>query len=300
MNLRAIDLNLLVVLDALLDEGHVSRAAARLGLSQPATSSALDRCRHLFGDPLLVRGRGVMRPTPKAETLRAPLKAMLAQLAAVLDPPAVDLRTIVQAVRIVMADHPATAIIGPLHRRLQVTAPGIDLVVQPWAGAAAALDLLARGAADLAVSVFPVLDQDFRRRELLTERYVVMMRRDHPAAAGFDLERWLAWPHILVSGRAETRGALDDALARLGLDRRIGLVIPSFLMVPPLVAGSDLIAMLPSRCLPAGAERDFALFDPPIPVDGFPVHLAWHVRRDRDPAVRHVADMIEQLMGTAD
>ncbi len=299
MNLRAVDLNLLVVLDALLDEGHVSRAAARLGLSQPATSSALDRCRHLFGDPLLLRGRGVMRPTAKAESLRAPIKAVLAQVAAVLDPPAVDLGTIVQAVRIVMADHPAAAMIGPLHDRLRATAPGIDLVVQPWAGAAAALDLLARGAADLAVSVFPVLDQDFRRRELLMERYVVMMRRGHPAAADFDLERWLAWPHILVSGRGETRGALDDALARLGLNRRIALVIPSFLMVPPLVAGSDLIAMLPSRCLPPDALGQFAVFDPPIPVDGFPVHLAWHVRGDRDPAVRHVAGLIENLMGQA-
>lgn len=294
MNLRAVDLNLLVVLDALLDEGHVSRAAARLGLSQPATSSALDRCRHLFGDPLLERGRGVMRPTPKAEALRGRLKALLAQVEAVLDPPVVDLARISQVVRIVMADHPATAIVGPLHDRLGQGAPGIDLVVQPWHGAAAALDLLARGAADLAVSVFPRLDPSFRRRDLLEERYVVLMRHGHPAARRFDLDRWLAYPHILVSGRGDTRGALDDALAREGRSRRVGLVVPSFLMVPPLVAGSDLIAMLPSRCLPAGPG--FAVRDPPIPVEGFPLHLAWHVRRDRDPAVRHVAGLIEDLL----
>ncbi len=296
MNLRSIDLNLLVVLDALLDEGHVSRAAARLGLSQPATSSALDRCRHLFGDPLLERGRGVMRPTPKAEGLRAPLKALLAQVEAVLDPPAVDVAAISQVVRIVMADHPAVAVVGPLHERLGRSAPGIDLVVQPWHGAAAALDLLARGAADLAVSVFPALDPTFRRRDLLDERYVVLMRRGHPAARRFDLERWLAFPHVVVSGRGDTRGALDDVLARQGRTRRVGLVVPSFLMVPPLVAGSDLIAMLPSRCLPAAARRDFVVRDPPIPVDGFPLHLAWHVRRDRDPAVRHVAGLIEALL----
>lgn len=296
MNLRSVDLNLLVVLDALLDERHVSRAAARLGLSQPATSSALDRCRHLFGDALLERGRGMMRPTPKAEALRDQVKALLAQVEAVLDPPAVALHRITQVVRIVMADHPATAIVGPLHGRLAATAPGIDLVVQPWHGAAAALELLARGAADLAVSVFPQLDPAFRRRDLLEEHYVVLMRRGHPAARRFDLERWLAFPHIVVSGLGDARGALDDVLARQGRTRRVGLVVPSFLMVPPLVAGSDLIAMLPSRCLPAEAKRGFVVRDPPIAVEGFPLHLAWHVRRERDPAVRHVAALIEDLL----
>jgi DNA-binding transcriptional LysR family regulator len=292
MNLRAIDLNLLV----LLDEGHVSRAAARLGLSQPAMSSALDRCRHLFGDPLLERGRGLMRPTPKAEALRGPLKALLAQVEAVLDPPEIDLARLSQVVRIVMADHPGIAIVGALHQRLARSAPGIDLVVQPWHGAAAALDLLARGAADLAVSVFPALDPSFRRRDLLDEHYVVLMRRGHPAARRFDLERWLAYPHIVVSGRGDTRGALDDVLAREGRTRRVGLVVPSFLMVPPLVAGSDLIAMLPSHCLPPDAGKAFVVRDPPIAVEGFPLHLAWHIRRDRDPAVRHVAGLIEDLL----
>ncbi len=275
---------------------HVSRAAARLGLSQPAMSSALDRCRQLFGDTLLERGRGVMRPTPKAEALRAPLKALLGQVEAVLDPPAVDLRSVVRVVRIVMADHPAIAVVGALHRRLTESAPGIDLVVQPWAGAAAALDLLARGAADLAVSVFPALDPAFRRRDLLMERYVVLMRRGHPAARRFDLARWLRYPHIVVSGRGDTHGALDEVLARDGLRRRVGLVVPSFLMVPPLVAGSDLIAMLPRHCLPDGAAGGFVVRDPPLAVDGFPLHLAWHVRCDRDPAVRHVAGLIEELL----
>jgi DNA-binding transcriptional LysR family regulator len=289
MNLRGIDLNLLVVLDALLDEAHVTRAATRLALSQPATSSALDRCRHLFDDPLLERAGGGMKLTPKAEALRGPLRALLADVEAVISPPQQDLLTIRRAVRIVMADHPAAMLAPALLADLAVSAPGIDLVIQPWHGAAAALDSLARGDSDLAVSVFPAVENALRREQLLFETYVVAMRADHPAAEGFDLERWLAWPHVLVSGRGETRGALDQALAAHGRERRVGVVVPSFGMVAPLLLSTDLVAMLPRRCLPTADREAFAVFEPPIPVEGFPLHLAWHARRDDDQAVRHVA-----------
>lgn len=124
----------------------------------------------------------------------------------------------------------------------------------------------------------------------------VLMRRGHPAAAAFGLEVWLAHPHVLVSGQGATRGALDEALARLGRSRRVGVVVPSFLLVPPLLAGSDLIALLPGRTLPADPQGRFVDFAPPIPVPGFPLHLAWHARRDRDVAVRHVAALVQAVL----
>jgi DNA-binding transcriptional LysR family regulator len=294
MNLRGIDLNLLVVLDALLQEAHVSRAAARLNLSQPATSSALDRCRQLFRDPLLERAGSRMRLTPKAEALRQPLRQVLQDMAAVLGAPDPPLSALRQTVRVVMADHPAIIAAPALHAALAGSAPGIDLVLLPWLGAAAALEALERGRADLAVSVFPMPGPDFRREELLREDYRVVMRQDHPAAAGFGLGPWLAWPHVLVSASGTTQGALDEALARHGLRRRVGMVVPSFLMVPPLLAGSTLIAMLPSRCLPSGAG--WAVFPPPLPVEGFPLHLAWHRRRDGDAGVRHVAALLREAL----
>ena len=296
MNLRSIDLNLLVVLDALLDEAHVSRAAARLNLSQPATSSALDRCRHLFDDPLLERGKGGMRLTPKAEALRDPLKVLLAGIAAVVDAPEEPLSEIRRTVRIVTADHPGIVIAGPLHRALARTAPGIDLVIQPWHGAPTALESLARGASDIVLSVFPTIDEAaFHRETLLEEHYVVAMRKGHPAVEGFCLDNWLAYPHVLVSGRGDTRSDLDDRLAALGRTRRIGIVVPSFLMVPPLLEDGDLIAMTPSHCLPPDASDRFDILPPPIPVPGFPLHLAWHRRRDRDRAVQHVAGELRAI-----
>ncbi|MBA8900461.1 LysR family transcriptional regulator [Phyllobacterium sp. P30BS-XVII] len=295
MNLRSVDLNLLVVLDALLDEAHVSRAADRLGLSQPATSSALDRCRHLFDDALLERGKGMMRLTPKAESLRVPIKNLLAQITLVLDPPDIDLATIHQTVRILTADLPAVAIIGPLRERLARSAPGIDLVIQPWHGTEDSLDKLAKGAVDLAVAVFPKTDVSFRRVDLLHEHYVVMMRKDHPAAKDFTLDRWLEFPHVIVSGQGHRYSPLDEELAKIGRERRVGIVVPSFLMVPPLVENSDMIAMTPSLCVPADS-MGFALFEPPIPVEGFTLHLAWHVRRDEDRAVQHVGGIIRELL----
>lgn len=290
MNLRSLDLNLLVILDALLDEAHVSRAADRLGLSQPAASAALQRCRHLFRDELLERGRGTMRRTAKAESLRAPLKSLLAGVTDLLDPPELPLARIRQCLRIVMADYPALFVIGPLQRALADTAPGIDLVIQPWHGAAAAKAALVEGSTDLAISVFADDDADIQRDEVLTEHYVIALRPGHPAIPGFDLERWLTWPHILVSGPGEARSPLDADLARLGRTRRVGLVVPSFGMVPDLLRGSDMIAMLPSRVM--AAAGDLVALPTPIPVTGFSLHLAWHQRRAKDRALRHVAAML--------
>lgn len=294
MNLRSIDLNLLVILDALLDESHVSRAASRLGLSQPATSAALQRCRHLFRDDLLERGRGTMRLTPKAVTLRASLKSLLAEVTDLVDPPNVSLADIRQTIRISMADYPALFVIGPLLENLRDTAPGIDLVIQPWHGADAAKAALIEGATDIAISVFPNTDDDIQREELLTEHYVVAMREGHPVVEKFDLESWLSFPHIMVSGRGDQRSPLDAQLAKLGHVRRIGLVVPTFQMVPNLLQTSDMIAMLPSRVAPISGElRTFAT---PIPVSGFTLHLAWHRRQINDAGLQHVAKLLTRLL----
>lgn len=296
MNMRGIDLNLLTILDALLDEAHVSRAADRLGLSQPATSAALERCRHLFGDPLLERAKGGMRRSARAEALRAPLRAMLGDVARLVHPDPVPLAALARVVRLVMADHPASVILAPLLARLCQSAPGIDLVVMPWHGADAAVAALERGETDLAVSVFAGAPDSIRRQTLLHEDYAVLMRQGHPAAADFDLGRWLDHPHVVVSGRGAARGPVDQVLAKRGLQRRVGLVVPSFLMVAPVVADTDLIALMPRHCLPPRDDARFMRHAPPIPVPGFALHLARHARSGTDPAIAHVAEEITLAM----
>ncbi|MHC5233847.1 LysR family transcriptional regulator [Brucella sp. LJL56] len=295
MNLRRLDLNLLVILDALLDEAHVSRAADQLNLTQPAVSNALQRCRALFNDQLLERGQGTMRRTPKAEALRAPLKTILAGVVDLVDPPEVPLASLRQTIRICMADYPAIFVIRPLLKALGLAAPGIDIIVQPWQGPVVARDALVTGESDLALSVFPDADGELQRRLLLEENYVIAMRRDHPAAKAFSLKSWLDHPHILVSGRGDNRSPVDSALAERGLSRRVGVVVPNFGMVPELLASTDMIAMLPSRCMPEDMSALVA-FTPPVPIAGFPLHVAWHRRRQEDRGLRYVIDQLIAIM----
>jgi DNA-binding transcriptional LysR family regulator len=235
-----------------------------------------------------------MRLTPKAQSLRLPLKSLLSDVLNLVDLPEVPLSDIKQTLRITMADYPALLVIALLQRALGETAPGIAIVVQPWRGGETARVALIDGTTDIAISVFPGKDAEIHCEWLLDEKYVIALRHDHPAIPGFDLARWLSYPHILVSGRGEAHSPLDDELALLGLSRRIGLVVPSFGMVPDLLRGSDMIAMLPSRVL--SAAGDLSVLAPPIPVKGFRLNLAWHQRREKDKALRHVTGLLKDLL----
>jgi DNA-binding transcriptional LysR family regulator len=297
MNLRAVDLNLLVILDVLLDEAHVSRAARRLNLSQPAVSAALQRCRHLLGDELLDRGRGMMHRTPRADALRSQLKSMLAEVQNLIEPTEVPLPELQRVVRITSADLPTAMIAGSLLEELGRTAPHVSVVFQPWHGAEAAAAALRNGDADMAISVFDWVDDEIERLTLLEETYVVAMRCDHPAAEGFDLEAWLAWPHVVVSGRGEMRTPLDAQLAAMGRHRQVGLVVPTFQLVPDLLARTSLMALLPVHSLRWHRGDSLLQLEPPLPNPGFPLHLAWHSRQSTDRGLRHVLSIVSAIFG---
>ncbi|ETX26968.1 LysR family transcriptional regulator [Roseivivax isoporae LMG 25204] len=292
MNLRGIDLNLLVVLDALLEEGHVSRAAQRLNMSQPAVSSALQRCRDVFGDTLLERGGGRMTRTPLAQALRAPLRSILAEVEALLEPGDIPLDRVERVVRITAADDPTAMLAHPLMEELARTAPGITIVFRPWQGQEAVTRELLDGETDLAIAVFDQEIENVEIHTLLDIENVVAMRADHPAAAVFDLDAWLDWPHVVVSGHGDLRTALDLQLASSGRRRQVGLVVPSFQLVPRVLAATDFIAMLPRQSIEAQAGFGLAVRSPPIRIDDFPLHLASHTRQARDVAVQHVAGVI--------
>lgn len=295
MNLRSIDLNLLVILDALLDEAHVSHAAQRLNLSQPAVSNALQRCRDLFGDPLLTRGHGLMHRSPKAEQLRAPIKALLADVVDILDPAPVSLSALKQTIRIMAADDPTALVACDLVEALSCTAPGLDVVFLPWQGAETARKALIDGDTDLSISVFSARDEAIETQPLMALGYGVAMRKGHPAATGFSLHSWLAYPHVIVSGRGERTTPVDLTLARRGLSRRVALVVPSFQLVPHILAATDHLALLPRPSVARHPHLDLHLFEPPIPVEGFSLDLAWHRRHSTDPAIRHVIDTVTDM-----
>lgn len=298
MNLRNIDLNLLVVLDALLEERHVSRAANRLGLSQPAASNALDRLRHRFGDPLLERRGRQMQLTSRAEALREPLRRVLQDLGAVVKGPAPpDIADLRQTVRLALADLVAEMVLPPLYGALSTTAPGVALAVLPWSSGQSVAERLERDELDL--GVMPPVDTPvpLKRERLLRVDYLVAMRRDHPAAADFGLKAWLAYPHLLVSTNGAQQGMLDPILAARGLRRHVKMTVSGFLMVPRILAETDLITLLPaSYFCQAGRHPELVTFPPPIPLPGTDIHLAWHPRRDNDVAVQAVGSLLRRAV----
>ncbi|WP_333781687.1 LysR family transcriptional regulator [Hoeflea prorocentri] len=291
----SIDLNLLVVLDALLDEAHVSRAAQRLNRSQPAVSNALQRCRDLFGDELLERKHGAMRLTPRAEAMRGPLKSLLGNVHDLVDPPKISLSDLRQTIRITTADDPSFMIAGPLIAALHRTAPGVTVIFEPWNGEDAAAKDLLNGDTDITISILPRDIEGLERITLLQETYIVAMRKGHPAAERFDLDTWLDWPHIVMSGRGEAGSPLDAQLRSLGRARRIGVVVPSFQLTLSLLVQTDHIAMVPRHGFMLHGHPGLVGFDPPISIDGFPVNLAWHTRRSGDAGIRHVVATIKEV-----
>ncbi|MET0413026.1 MAG: LysR family transcriptional regulator [Polyangiaceae bacterium] len=293
MNLRSLDLNLLVVLDALLAEQHVTRAGKRLGLSQPATSNALERLRRVFEDPLLERVPGGLAPTPRAQALREPLTALLAGVTSLVAGGPIPLEQLEQTVRLSIVDYGVPLLIAPLLGALAQRAPGVDLVCLPWSGADEAHRALEDGSLDLAISV--AAPATLRSRPVLREEYVVAMRRRHPASK-LTLASWLAYPHVVVSGRGSPSGPLDAVLTERGRRRRVGVVVPSFLAVPSLLASSDLLALVPET-LARRSREPIAWTRPPLPVPGFDVELVWHPRRDRDLALAFVRETLAAIAG---
>lgn len=291
MNLRALDLNLLVVLDVLLSERHVTRAGQRLGLSQPATSNALERLRRMFGDALLERTPRGLELTARAQSLREPLAEVLSEVSTLVGgAPEVELSKLERTVRLSVADYGVAAFVGPLLASLAARAPGIELVCLPWSGADDAHAAVDDGSLDLAVSV--LAPANLRFRPIVRETYVVALRERHPALP-LTLARWLAHPHVVVSGRGSSAGPLDTVLAERGLRRRVGVVVPTFLAVPSLLVQSDCIALVPERL--ARLSTGIVWAQPPLPVPGFDVALVWHPRSDGDAAVRFVRDEMVRL-----
>jgi DNA-binding transcriptional LysR family regulator len=282
-DLRGVDLNLLLLLEALLATGSVTRAGDRLDLSQPAASRALARLRRTFGDPLFVRATGGLTPTRRAEALRSPLAQALAAVRAVVAPSTFDPARATGAVRLIVPDQDAAALAPRLVATVAAAAPELDVAFLPRRGDP--LAALAADDADLALGVFPTAPAGFRRQRLYSDTMVCVVRRGHPVLArGLTLQRFVQLRHALITITGEGGGVVDAALAARGLARRIALRIPSFLAAPLVVARSDLIVTMPRRAAAEiAATLPIVVVEPPLPLPGFDVSQLWHERQHADP-----------------
>jgi DNA-binding transcriptional LysR family regulator len=305
VNLSRVDLNLLVHLDALLAERSVTRAAARVGLSQSAMSHNLARLRDLFGDELLTRGPNGLRLTPGALALVAPVRAALVRIQALISrDDAFDPRTAERILRVGLPDSMEILIVPRLLAYLREVAPGIRLRLHNI-DSTKLLDDLDADRLDLAVGygVFAQGQAHHKRRLLFTETYLCMFNEERTGiTAPISLDDYLRLPHVLTSLRhAEgEHGVVDDALAKLGLRRTVVLTTPRFLAVPFLVAGAPVVVTMHARLARLfAAELGLSLSPPPVELDEVAVSLLWHASYDHDPAHawlrRNVVRLVAEL-----
>jgi DNA-binding transcriptional LysR family regulator len=264
MNLAALDLNLLVALDALLLEASVSRAAMRVGLSQPAVSHALQRLRNVLGDPLLVRVGARMELTPRAQALRGPLAQALDQVRGLFISGDFDAARSERNFRLMMPDLAVELLVPPLMQKVARLAPNVRLDIVPWRGPAIFHAEFAR-TIDLVISIGDAF-KGFHRQLLYTDRDALAVRRGHPMAAKLKRrEAFLNARHVAVVIRGQNADLIDDWLRTKGIERRIALVVPGYIEALHVVARTDLVAFVPGRLIAALAKPlSLAAVAPPL------------------------------------
>jgi DNA-binding transcriptional LysR family regulator len=279
LDIKRIDLNLLVVLDALLDERNVTRAAVRLGYTQPTVSAMLRRLRDLFADPLFIRAQRGLIATPYAEALAEPLKRLLADSRRLVAPNVFEPESATVKFTVSTNDYMQRTLLVPFIEVLRTEAREIQLAIaQPIIEGLS--DALARGRIDMAITVPEFATPDLKSRLLYRERYVVAVRSKHPLArrAKMTVRELCGFDHILVSPtNASFVGPADRALAKLKQRRVVRYSVPSFLLVPDLLQVDDLVAVVPSRLISAQQKR-LVVLAPPIEIPRFDVIAVWHPR----------------------
>ncbi|MFJ3922018.1 LysR family transcriptional regulator [Streptomyces sp. NPDC090022] len=291
-----LDLNLLVALDVLLEEQSVSRAAARLHLSEPAMSRTLGRIRAALGDPVLVRAGRSMVATPHALAVRGEVREVVERARAVfLSGGEVDLRTLSRTFTVLAHDAVVAAYGAALFTRVSREAPGVRL--RFLAEGHVDVPALREGTADLELGVVDARVPEVRVEHVLDERMLGVARAGHPLLRGRPTaRRFAAAEHLIVSRRGRLEGPVDTALAELGLTRRVVGSVGSFPASLFLLRDADLVGLITSQAVPLAESLGLVCFEVPLTLPPLPFGLAWHPRHDADPAHAWLRACAKELM----
>ncbi|UIJ71121.1 LysR family transcriptional regulator [Aurantimonas sp. HBX-1] len=293
--MKAIDLNLLVALDVLLEERSVTAAAKRLGLSPSATSRTLSRLRSAIGDPLLVQAGRSLVPTPYAEQLAGRVRTLAQDAKAVLMPAPGDVELDrLERTFTIRANEGFVALFAPaIIAAVTDAAPRVRLHFAPKPDKDAAP--LRAGTIDLEIGTAGASAPEVRSQLLFRDRFVGAVRSEHPLLKEpVTLERYIAYGHVVTSRRGAWRGPVDDALLELGLRREIVAIVPSFPDALNVARHSDLVALVPRSCV---ADRGAIAgtvhgFDLPVPTPDLAISAMWHPRFDADAAHRWLRQQV--------
>lgn len=298
MDIRRLDLNLLVVLEAIHAESSLTRASRRLNLSQPALSHALGRLREALDDPLFVRQGNRMIPTPRTQRLIGPLQEALGLIAEGIQEGArFDASRSEREFRLGMRDIFESTALPGLVTTLRTEAPGLRIASVRTDRRELENDLV-DGQLDVALDVLLPLSPEIRRQKLGEDRLVVVAREGHPAVrkGKILLEDYLQAGHLLVSSRRRGPGFEDQELARLGHERQIVLRCQHYFAACRVVSASDYLLTMPAGYATlANTGLENQLLDLPVPLPPLDVYLYWHESRDTDPANAWLRDRITAL-----
>lgn len=297
-----IDLNLLVVLQALLEEVNVTKAATRVCLSQPATSSALNRLRDIFDDPLLVRFGNKMELTRFALELKEPLSKAIRAINEVLgEPLPFDPAKANTTVRIGASDYIGITLLPELEKEIQKNAPGIKLHISPLREPEI-LNRLEKEDVDILIGHFAAFPH-FKRETIFMEKFVCVMRKQHPLfkvqeSGSIELEDFLAYQHVIIAREGRKIDMMDQWLATIGLERKVGIHVPHFLVAPSIVAINDMIAIEGERVVNIlGDSLGLSSLDLPSEygTGELAIHMLWQEHTDQDPALSWMRSLIKDV-----
>lgn len=294
-DIKGLDLNLLKALDALLDERNVTRAATKLGVTQPAMSGMLTRLREAFNDPLFVRAQRGMVPTPRAQALVVPVRQVISEIAELVQPAAFDPATAQFTYTISATDYAFRAVAVPFIAAVKQHAPHVRISLLALRDTSLAHQL-ERGEIDLALLSPEHAPPEVHARPLYEEHYVCVVRENHPVVAQWPIsvEQFCSMDHALGSfAGGGFYGVTDEALKPFGLQRRVMLSVQSFAVLPDILRATDMIAVLPARLVTG--LGGLVVLEPPIPIPGFTNSAIWHERTHRDSAHRWLRDLLFQI-----
>lgn len=289
MHLNSLDLNLLKVLDALLKTSSVSKSAAQLNVTQSAVSHALKRLRELFGDPLLIRVGGQMVATSRALSLRQPLEKAMSDIFALMSStsdfePSASTRVFRLAMSDAMTAEGLPLIVQAVRRK----APNVQLLVETG-GPVQSCKLLLEDKADIALGVFPSVPEGLESDELYRDQLICIADKSNSflKKGQLSFKSFLAAPHVTVSPSSDSGIQLDDILRAMGFDRRIVASVPHYLAIPPLIAGTDLVAHSRRKLVDVfRSSKRLQIMPVPVPfsVPDLVFAQVWHSKHKHDRA----------------
>lgn len=294
-HLRAIDLNLLPVLEALLRHRNATRAGAEVGLSQPAMSRALGRLRHLLDDPLLVRGPGGALLSPRAEALRQPLAALLAEMRTLLVEPPFDPAAENRTLRLAMTDAQAELLLAPLVARIAAVAPN---VVLEWVPISAGLPArMLSGAIDLTLALDTTpLPRGAASEPLMADALATVVRAGHPCGGRWALADYATYPSVLIALLGDSASDMDTELAAAGLERPVAAIVPTFRAAAQIVAVTDAVTTISHAFAARVAARlNLTLIDPPLANVRLGVVAVWATYRGSDPMLAWLRSVLRDV-----